>query len=401
VPPSTRSSPRGARRPGPGPRRGADTGPRIARQRGGGARPGPGRVDIVTDDMPFLVDSVTMELNPHQADITLLLHRGWWCARDVTACCTTCPAVSTVPGGAWGDHRVLDPRRARQPGDGSAARLRGRVAPRPGRRAGRRRRPAKMIAAAAPWPSPWRGRARRTAAGATQPQTLTGSDTEPASCSAGSPTGTSSSSATASTTWCRGMTARRCGLSLAPGRFLAPRPAGLGLVRGAARRHPGPRPAIRTGWCCQGQLPVHRHRSKYLDYVSVRSWPGRPGWFGEWRFLGLYTHAPNREHRPHPVLRGKLADVLAGPGSLPKARRQRPHRDPGDYPREELFQISTRKLTEIATAVLPAARAQQTGCSCAGTPTGVHVLLSTCPGRYTTPCGCRSGDPAIRPERAP
>src|SRR6202000_1711160 len=41
-------------------------------------------VDIVTDDMPFLVDSVTMELNRHEADINLLLHPRLVARRDVT-----------------------------------------------------------------------------------------------------------------------------------------------------------------------------------------------------------------------------------------------------------------------------------------------------------------------------
>src|SRR6201996_5206557 len=41
-------------------------------------------VDIVTDDMPYLVDSVTMELNRHQADINLILHPRLVARRDVT-----------------------------------------------------------------------------------------------------------------------------------------------------------------------------------------------------------------------------------------------------------------------------------------------------------------------------
>ena len=41
-------------------------------------------VDIVTDDMPFLVDSVTMELNRHRADINLILHPRLVVRRDVT-----------------------------------------------------------------------------------------------------------------------------------------------------------------------------------------------------------------------------------------------------------------------------------------------------------------------------
>ena len=41
-------------------------------------------VDIVTDDMPYLVDSVTTRLNRHQADIGLLVHPLLRVRRDVT-----------------------------------------------------------------------------------------------------------------------------------------------------------------------------------------------------------------------------------------------------------------------------------------------------------------------------
>ena len=40
-------------------------------------------VDIVTDDMPYLVDSVTMELNRHAADIRLIVHPVLTVRRDV------------------------------------------------------------------------------------------------------------------------------------------------------------------------------------------------------------------------------------------------------------------------------------------------------------------------------
>ena len=41
-------------------------------------------VDIITDDMPYLVDSVTMELNRHSADIRLIVHPLLTARRDVT-----------------------------------------------------------------------------------------------------------------------------------------------------------------------------------------------------------------------------------------------------------------------------------------------------------------------------
>ncbi len=41
-------------------------------------------VDIVTDDMPYLVNSVTTELNRHEAEIQLLVHPLLRVRRDVT-----------------------------------------------------------------------------------------------------------------------------------------------------------------------------------------------------------------------------------------------------------------------------------------------------------------------------
>ena len=41
-------------------------------------------VDIVTDDMPYLVDSVTTELNRHEAEVLLIVHPLLRVRRDVT-----------------------------------------------------------------------------------------------------------------------------------------------------------------------------------------------------------------------------------------------------------------------------------------------------------------------------
>ena len=56
-----------------------------ARESGKTSLTGAGTViDIVTDDMPYLVDSVTMELNRHLADIRLIVHPLLTVQRDVT-----------------------------------------------------------------------------------------------------------------------------------------------------------------------------------------------------------------------------------------------------------------------------------------------------------------------------
>ena len=76
-----------ARRPQGGLVSGSPPPPRAAAGPAGAiAAFGPVRVvlNIVTDDMPFLVDSVTMELNRHQADINLIVHPRLVVYRDVT-----------------------------------------------------------------------------------------------------------------------------------------------------------------------------------------------------------------------------------------------------------------------------------------------------------------------------
>jgi len=57
-------------------------------------------VDIVTDDMPYLVDSVTTRLNRHQADIGMLVHPLLRVRRDVTGAMRE--IVGICPGGDGG-----------------------------------------------------------------------------------------------------------------------------------------------------------------------------------------------------------------------------------------------------------------------------------------------------------
>ena len=54
-------------------------------------------IDIVTDDMPYLVDSVTMELNRQHADIRLIVHPLFTVHRDVTGAAQGTGAAATAP----------------------------------------------------------------------------------------------------------------------------------------------------------------------------------------------------------------------------------------------------------------------------------------------------------------
>ena len=316
--------------------------------------------------MPFLVDSVTMELNRHRADINLILHPRLVVRRDVTG------ALHGVLGSVNGPGR----RPVRSPNPGSTWRSPGRVTafPGPALEAGLRRvlddvrvtveDQPKMVAAAASLAVSVAGDdAGAPLPGRTGPQPPDGRDTE----------------AGELLSW------------LADGHFIFLGYREYDLVPGeegeALRAVPGTGLGFlrhdRQGSESFAALPAdirakarepHRlvlaqgnsrstvYRNKYLDYVSVKKL-GRDGRvIGEWRFLGLYTHSAYTESIARiPVLRRKLADVLAAAGVTPDSH------DGNDlieilenYPREELFQISTGQLTEIATAVLRLRERKQT-----------------------------------------
>src|SRR5438128_604788 len=96
------------------------------------------------------------------------------------------------------------------------------------------------------------------------------------------------------------------------------------------------------------------HRPGQLDYVGVKHFNAKGEVTGETRFLGLYTHTAYAESPMQvPLLRRKLADVIARAGLLPagysgKALAQILE----SYPRDELLQIGTDDLYRHAMAIL-------------------------------------------------
>ncbi|HEY2307942.1 MAG TPA: NAD-glutamate dehydrogenase [Streptosporangiaceae bacterium] len=96
------------------------------------------------------------------------------------------------------------------------------------------------------------------------------------------------------------------------------------------------------------------HRPSYLDYIAIKrvNETGVP--VGEYRFLGLYTHEAYHESIARiPVLRRKLAEVLERSGATPDSHDAKDLTEILEaYPREELFQISADQLTPIALGVL-------------------------------------------------
>ncbi|HKH17897.1 MAG TPA: NAD-glutamate dehydrogenase [Solirubrobacteraceae bacterium] len=96
------------------------------------------------------------------------------------------------------------------------------------------------------------------------------------------------------------------------------------------------------------------HRSSYLDYVGVKRFGPDGEVVGERRFVGLYTTAAYRSApRYIPVVRRKAAAVLARAGFAPGSHDEKALVEIIDtYPRDELFQIPEDELYAIATGIL-------------------------------------------------
>jgi glutamate dehydrogenase len=95
------------------------------------------------------------------------------------------------------------------------------------------------------------------------------------------------------------------------------------------------------------------HRPSYLDYVGVKRLSPSGEVVGEYRFLGLYTHAAFSETiKGIPVLRRKLADVLAVSGLAADSHDGKEVAEVLDfYPREELFMASVTELAAVCAGV--------------------------------------------------
>ncbi len=100
------------------------------------------------------------------------------------------------------------------------------------------------------------------------------------------------------------------------------------------------------------QSPIHR--PAYLDYIGVRKFDGDGEVIGEYRFLGLYTSSAYRAELPDiPLLRGKVKQVLDHSGFLRVS-----HDAKGlleileSYPRDILFQFEADDLFRISMGIL-------------------------------------------------
>jgi glutamate dehydrogenase len=96
------------------------------------------------------------------------------------------------------------------------------------------------------------------------------------------------------------------------------------------------------------------HRGEYLDYIGVKTFDERGRVNGEHRFLGLWTSAAyHRTPRDIPVLRRKVERVIEYFGLDPASHDGKAVLNVLEtYPRDELFQASVDDLIRIARGVV-------------------------------------------------
>jgi glutamate dehydrogenase len=103
------------------------------------------------------------------------------------------------------------------------------------------------------------------------------------------------------------------------------------------------------------------HRPTYLDYVAVKHFDSAGLVIGEKRFLGLFTSvAYSRNPRSIPVLRHKVRQVMARSGFRPDSHGGKALQHILDtFPRDELFQASVEELAHIGEGIQSLQERQQ------------------------------------------
>jgi glutamate dehydrogenase len=349
-------------------------------------------IDVVTDDMPFLVDSITMELAKHGLSARLVVHPQLRVRRDVSGALREvigqldggqpshdelteswthieiAPLADSEPEAIKADlHRVLgdvrvaveDYKRMRS----RALSLADDVLAPAGEGDGGPGAPAEIAELLR-----WLADGHFTFLGYREYDLDTGPD---------------------------GMLALRA----VPG-------TGLGILR---HDRPGPGsfatlpPEVRARALDPRQLIVTKansrstvHRPSYLDYVAVKRLSEGGEVVGEYRFLGLYTHAAFSETiKAIPVLRRKLTEVLETSGLAADSHDGKEVVELLDsYPREELFMTSAADLAVIWAGVHRLRERPETRLFVRKDPYGRYVscLVYMPRDRYTTQMRLRALD---------
>ncbi|MEU4687719.1 NAD-glutamate dehydrogenase [Actinoplanes sp. NPDC023714] len=103
------------------------------------------------------------------------------------------------------------------------------------------------------------------------------------------------------------------------------------------------------------------HRSAYLDYIGVKVFDANGTVIGERRFLGLFSSSAYRTSvRELPVVKRKVMEVMERSGLSPRGHSGKDLLQILEtYPRDELFQIKTDDLYEAVIGVLRMAGRRQ------------------------------------------
>jgi glutamate dehydrogenase len=129
------------------------------------------------------------------------------------------------------------------------------------------------------------------------------------------------------------------------------RPAASTVLAGDIRRHARERTLLVV---TKANSISTVHRATYLDYISLKTFDARGNVDGERRFLGLFTSsAYNRSPRDIPLLRHKVQRVIAHFGLPPASHDGKAVLHVLEtYPRDELFQASVPDLIRIVRGIV-------------------------------------------------
>ena len=146
--------------------------------------------------------------------------------------------------------------------------------------------------------------------------------------------------------------------------------SGLGILRGAAHTRETQLPAQALALIENDELVLVTkamtratvHRPAWLDYIAVKRYDADGHLAGEARFLGLYTStAYSAAVSEIPLERLRAAEVMAMAGVVPDSHAAKSLQSILDaYPRDELFQIDTPTLSEHAIGILRLQERQRT-----------------------------------------
>ncbi len=302
-------------------------------------------VEIVTDDLPFLVDSVRMVLNARGYTSHLVIHPVMRVRREAGGRIEAVLPVEEAGGGGTDVEAVIHIETDRQTERGVLDAI-----------------AAEMLAALGDVQvavEDWGGMRERMRLAIEELDALPPSDG-----------GEEREEVKAFLEWiednhftflgyCESRVERACGA----GRF-APEPdSGLGLLRSQDGPPPVPDlpPPGPGGADAAEMLAITRadrrsrvHRPSHLDCIALRRFDADGNVAGEHRFLGLYTsEAFNRAPRDIPLLRRKADALQRRAGYPPGSHAAKALQNIVDtFPRELLFQIPAGELFETATGIL-------------------------------------------------